>query len=615
MLIFGSFLYGQSSLYMPLDIRKAYENKTRSYDGQPGANYWTNHADYTIRAELTPETRVVSGQVSIVYYNESPDSLREIVIRLYQDFFSKTNPRDWPIHPDDITEGVSIQSIALNDRALDLEAEKAEFRRNRTNLILELKEALPPKKNIKIAIAWSYRLPSKSNLRMGSYDSTSFFVGHWYPQVAVYDDINGWDRYNYSGIHEFYNDCNNFDVKIKVPENFLVWATGILQNPEEILNKKYLQRYQKARASDAITHVVTETDSAVTKPGKKTWHFAARHVPDFAFATSDHYLWDMTSLIVAPDRRVVIGAAYKKESKDFYEVAQIARESIEYFSRELPAVPFPYPELTVFNGGGGMEYPMMVNDGSIPDRSGTVHVTSHEILHTYFPFYMGTNERKYAWMDEGWAQMLPFAIQHRLAPAYDPIDRTIKRYLRVAGTEMDIPEVVPSIVYGSNAPRGAYRNSAYNRSGVAYYLLQKLLGKKLFAKVLQEYIKRWHHKHPIPYDFFFTINDVANEDLSWFFKPWFFDFGYPDLSIHKVKQNGKQLSVNIEKKGTLPVPVKLTIEYADSSKQVLEKNLRIWKEGDVFYTFRVQTSKKVKKIILGDKHIPDINQKNNMYSF
>lgn len=614
-IVLSTLLFAQSSLYMPLDIRKAYANGTRSYDGKPGENYWTNHADYTIRAELTPQSRAVDGQVSILYYNESPDSLKEIVIRLYQDFYSKTNPRDWPIHPDDINDGVTLKSIAINGRALDMKAEKPEFRRSRTNLMLNLKEALAPKKQIKIAISWSYTLPHKTNLRMGTYDSTSFFVGHWYPQVAVYDDVNGWDLYNYSGIQEFYNDCNNFDVKVKVPQNFIVWATGILQNPKQVLNQKYLERYLKARESDRIINVVAQGDEDITRPDTPDWHFVARAVPDFAFATSDHYLWDMTSLIVGPHRRVAIGAAYKKESKDFYEVAQIARESIAYFSQELPGVPFPYPELTVFNGGGGMEYPMMVNDGSIPERAGTVHVTSHEILHSYFPFFMGTNERKYAWMDEGWAQMLPFEIQHRLAPEYDPPDYTTKRYLQVAGTEFDIPEIVPSIIYGSNAPRLSYRNSAYNRSAVAYNLLKNLLGKKLFARALQEYIKRWHHKHPIPYDFFFTISDVAKEDLSWFFKPWFFDFGYPDLAIQRVKQSGRQLSVTVERKGALPVPLRLTIEFADSSKQILEKNLHLWKDGSKFYTFKIALDKEIAGIILGDNHIPDVNKEDNTYNF
>ena len=292
----------------------------------------------------------------------------------------------------------------------------------------------------------------------------------------------------------------------------------------------------------------------------------------------------------------------------------IARASIRYFSSELPGVAFPYPRLTVFNGGGGMEFPMMVNDGSSNRRSGTVHVTSHEIAHSYFPFYMGTNERKYAWMDEGWATMLPDVIQNRLAPDYDPINRTMKRFTEVSGTELDIPMIVPSIVYGSNVYRPSYRNAAYSRPGAAYLMLQNVLGEKRFAKALQEYIRRWHHKHPIPYDFFFTFDDVTGQDLSWFWKPWFFEFGYPDLGLKEIRGTKTGTDIIIEKIGLLPVPIHLEMETEDGETLTVDKSAAVWKDGRTEFGLHLDLVKKLKRVRLGSSHIPDVNPENNLNS-
>ncbi len=610
----------ENALYVPLNIRQAYENSTRSWDGKPGENYWINHADYTIKAELKPETRSVNGSAGIVYHNQSPDTLNQVVLRLYQDFFRQGGVRDWAIGEADLHDGVKISQIVVNDSILDLKADDPLFSRQRTNLIIDLQESLEPGRQLQMKIDWAFTISKYANVRMGSYDSTSFFVGYWYPQIAVYDDIDGWDRFYYSGMQEYYNDHNNYDVEITVPRGFIVWATGELQNPREVLSNKYLKRYQKARKSSDIIHIIEKEDlddQSVTKQQPKlTWKFRAEKVPDFAFATSDHYLWDGTYLQL-PDGKsdgVFISAAYKTESKDFYEVAEISRKTIAFFSEELPGVPFPYPEITVFNGGGGMEYPMMVNNGSTPAYYRTVHLTSHEIAHTYFPFYTGTNERKYAWMDEGWAVMLPFELQSRLAPDYDPIKKTIEEYLKYAGTEYEMPMMIPSILYGSNAYRPAYRIAAYNRSAIAYQLLKDMLGETLFVKSLKAYIHRWQEKHPIPYDFFFTFNEVTGKNLNWFWKPWFFEHGYPDLAIKDVIDFGPEKQVIIEKVGNLPVPVHLKVYYTDHVDS-LHYGTEVWKTNSRGFTIKLPAAEKIIQLELGHKHIPDANRENNIIKF
>ncbi len=607
----------QSMLPVPLNFRPAYEKGTRSFDGRPGANYWTNSADYQINVSLNPRTHLLKGNGQITYHNNSPDTLRQIVLRSYTDIFRRGTMRDWPVDSADVGHPMQIDFLKVNDSAIAISGERNRLRRRGTNMFLKLPKALPPQSDIQLNIGWQMIFPFKTHLRMGAYDSTSFFVGYWYPQIAVYDDIDGWDIFNYGGLQEFYNDCNNFDVHISVPKHFVVWATGVLQNPKQLLPKTIYKRYEQALTSDKIVHVLDSTDVATRRyevnPGALHWHFKAAKVPDFAFALSDHYLWDMVSLTVDPDadRRMTIHAAYKASSKDFYEVAQIARASLDYYSQELPAVPFPYPELTVFNGGGGMEYPMMVNDGSSSRHSGTVHVTSHEIAHSYFPFYMGINERKYAWMDEGWATMLPYELQHRLEPTYDPIQRSIGRYTAAAGTEMDMPMRVPTIVYGPNAFRPSYRNESYSRSGVAYLMLQNVLGKERFRLAMRTYIARWHYKHPVPYDFFFTFNEVAGEDLSWFWKPWFFDFGYPDLRLKNAEQKDGLWNFTVEKIGALPVPVKLTVTTADSNRVSIDASASVWKDGKTELVLRKKISGEVKAIELGGPHIPDANPEDN----
>jgi hypothetical protein len=608
-------------LYIPSDIHQAYENGTRSFDGKPGPNYWQNGSDYNIKVELEPTCRRVTGEETVTYYNNSPDTLKRVVIRLYQDLYKKGNKRDMEISSGDIHDGVDIERLSINGQDVDLKTETPSFSRSGTNLILTLPDSLRPRTSIAIGIAWSFVLPNESRIRMGSYDESSFLVAYWYPQISVYDDVDGWDRFDYTGSQEFYNDFCNFDVEITVPGGYVVWATGVLQNPEQVLAGEHLRKYHEAQTSDNIVNIIQSEDyeaGNVTVDGdKNTWRFKAKYVPDFTFAVSDHYLWDATSVVVdsLSTRRVLVAAAYKKESDDFREVVEIGRKVLEYLSQELPGVPFPYPEITVFNGSGGMEFPMMVNDGSSSRRSSTVHVTSHEITHTYFPFYMGINERKYGWMDEGWAVMIPFEIQNRLEPSYDPITRIVQRYSNSSGRELEVPVMTPTIVFGGNVYRPALRTATYQRPSIAYHFLRDLLGKDLFSKAMKEYISRWNGKHPLPYDFFFTFNDAAEEDLGWFWRPWFFEPGYPDLAIKEVAVDSDRTRIVVERRGNIPVPVFVKMTFTDGQEDTLYETCRAWSKGEKLKTFTIESATPIKQIELGNSQIPDINLDDNRYDF
>jgi len=598
-------------LYVPINIQNAYSNQTRSADGNSGKNYWQNHANYNINVELNPITGLLTGKEEIVYINNSPDTLNELYIHLFMNIYKKGNPREYVVDPSDENEGLIIESIAVNGR--EVEESKMEYIHN--DFILHLDKPLLSKGKTHLSISWKFKINKESHFRTGQVDSTSWFVAYFFPRIAVYDDIDGWNNFKYSGSAEFYNDFGEFDVSITVPQNFVVWATGMLQNPENVLTEKYTNRLKTAMQSDNIVNIIDSTDirtNQITQPNQKnTWHFKADYINDFAFAVSDHYLWDASSLIVDKEtnRRVLIDAAYNKNSMDFYKVAKIARQSIDYMSNEIPGVPFPYPNLTVFNGLDEMEYPMMVNDLSSDDSVYVVKLTSHEIFHTYFPFYMGTNESKYAWMDEGFASYGDYLIVSKLLSPDLADYFYLDLYRENVGFEVDVPIITNS----KHLTRPMYHFNAYSKTASFLYILHDLLGDDLFKSCLQEFMRRWNGKHPNPYDFFNTLNDASGQNLNWLIKPWFFEFGYVDLSINNFKYKAYNPYVFIEKIGHYPAPIHLKIFYKDGSSELIKRNAAVWKDGDKEISAQLPSKTSIEKIELLNRLVPDANTFNNIY--
>ncbi len=609
----------ESQLYIPVNVQKTYVNKTRSFDGKPGSEYWQNSSDYKIKVKVDPESGKISGIENITYSNNSPDTLQQIVIRLYQDYFKKGNTRTWPADPEDVNDGVNIEYIIIDSDTIDFDDDKL-YRRKGTNVFVQLNEGLLTDDKVDLEIKWDFSVDRNTKIRMGKYDESSYFIAYWYPQISVYDDIDGWDEFNYGGITESYNDFCSFEVEITVPKNFIVWATGELQNPEELLAEKYLSRYYRSRKEKTIVNIIDSTDLALqdftkSKPSL-TWKFKATRITDFSFALSDHYLWDATCLIVDKDlqKKVLINSAYNKRSKDFYKVAEIAITTLNFLSNELPGIPYPFPQMTVFNGGGGMEFPMMVNDASSATYGYAFYLTSHEITHSYFPFFVGINERKYAWMDESMAVMLPLDFQMKNIQDEDRIEMYANYYSDNAGLELEIPPIIPSQIISYDVYKVSYRLAAYRRPVFANLFLQEILGDSLFKKAIKEFIFRWNGKHPMPNDFFFTFNNVTGEDLSWYWKPWFFDFAYPDLAISNVELNDENVEVSIKNNGNLPLPIQLNILFEDSSTDTLYQTAAIWKNGDKIKRIKLNNSKNIDTIKLGNTHIPDVDLNNNEWN-
>ncbi len=611
-LLFATQVSFAQNYYIPLNDQAAYEAGTRSKDGNPGPNYWQNKADYKISVELDTKKDIITGKGTITYYNNSPDTLKRIVLRLYQNLFKKGNARQFPVSPEALTDGEKITKFTAGGKEYDMgESSRWEI----TNKSIRLKKAIPSGGSETFEMEWNFNIPVKRALRMGKYDDGHYFIAYWYPQIAVYDDIDGWDNVEYLGMVEFYNDFNNFDVKITVPGNYLVRATGKLQNASEILSDDVLKRFNLAQKSDTVVKIFDYSKSDKNSPTKKskkhTWHYVATNVPDISFFATNRSNWDGTSVKVdsSTGRRVFAEAVYPDNLPHWDRGAEITAASVKYMSFKLPGVAYPYPHMTSFcagSNGGGMETPMMANDGAPQHFDSFAGLLFHEISHSYFPFYMGTNERKWAFMDEGWAAYLPEGFLREYNPDSKYLQREVRGYTWVAGQDYELPLMVPTYQHNNYS---SSRTAAYTRPAVAYSMLRMTLGDETFKKALQEYMSRWNGKHPVPYDFFYTFENIADEDLSWFFVPWFFDFGYPDLGITEVTGN----RVVVSKNGIMPVPVEIHWFADDDSEGNISINASVWKNGDRYTVVELPEGKVFTKILLGNSLIPDSKKDDNIW--
>lgn len=598
----------QVNLSRPVNISKAYKKGTRSDTGKPGDKYWQNTADYHIKVSFEPKTRLLKGTVDIDYVNNSPDTLTQLLFKLYPNLYKKGVARDSNFKAEDLTDGVEISKLTVDGK---LKGEK-EIATLGTNMTVQ--DTVLPGKTIHCAVSYSYTLNKTSHLRTGQVDAGSFFIAYFFPRITVYDDIDGWNKYPYLGSQEFYNDFCHFNAEITLPGDYLVWATGALKNPTEVLNRKYIARIAEAGKQDSVTDVVTEAEAKAgnitTSGGSHTWKFEADSVTDFVFATSNHYMWKAASLIVDPKtgRRTRVDAVFNPEHKSYYAVIGYARKTVEAMSYQFPKWPYPYPHETVFDGLDQMEYPMMVNDNPVANVADDIELTDHEIFHTMFPFYMGINETKYGWMDEGWATLGEWLISPMIDPTIvDPYG--MEAVETSAGTEEDQP--IMTLTTQISGVSGF--TDSYPKPALGYLFVKDMLGDALFTKALHNYISNWHGKHPGPYDFFNSMNEGAGENMNWFWKRWFFDNGVPDLAINSVANSGSYFVVAIKSVGTKPVPIDLTIEYTDGSTQLIHRSVAIWQRGISSVVLNFTAAKPVKQLTLGSVHIPDADKANNVY--
>lgn len=339
------------SLYIPLNVKAAYENGTRSPDGKPGPNYWQNHARYKINITAKPPNRTITGSEQIVYENNSPDTLNYLIIKLFMNVHKPGAPRERGVTEKFLTSGVHIDTLLVNGTSQSLDNSPRFF----TFMPVRLYNSLMPGDSVQLSFDWHYELAEQHG-RKGVIDSITFYIAYFYPRVAVYDDYEGWDMMAFTLSHEFYSDFNDYDVIVRVPSGYVVWGTGTLENAADLLQPGPLGRFRASFTSDSTIYVATQADFEAGKvtegSGMNDWHFIARYVPDMAFGLSNHYDWDAASVLVddSTGRRASVQAAYNDTAADFHHMVQFGRHSLDWFSHNLPGVPYPYEKTTEFQG-------------------------------------------------------------------------------------------------------------------------------------------------------------------------------------------------------------------------------------------------------------------------
>ena len=599
---------------------RAVARGTRTWTGEPGPHYWQQWARYRISASIDPGSVRLTGTEDVVYLNRSPDSLGKLAIELYQNIHLLGAKRDesMPVTGGLVLTRVVAEGIDLPRQAAD---SGAGYRVDGTIGWISLPHALAPGDSLRLAFAWSFKIPPAGGPRMGQ-DGVTFFLGQWYPQLAVYDDVGGWQTDQYLGIGEFYMGYADYDVSLTVPDNWLVAATGELANPEEVLSARTRERLAQARATRQPVHIVGGGEQGAGRAtmrgvsGTLTWHFAADDVRDFAFGASSDARWDAAAAVVG-DRdgtgradTALVDALYRASGPNWNDGARYVQHSIEFLSRYL--WPYPYSHMTAFAGivSGGMEYPMITVIGSNLG-SQLYSVTVHEVGHMWFPMLVGSDEKRFAWMDEGFTEFDETQgerdFQHK-----DTEREEAETYLAATGAPSEGPLVRHSDAYANET---AYIYASYYKPVAVMRALRGVLGDSLFLRGYREYGRRWTNRHPYPQDFWNTMSQVAGQDLTWFWREWFLETWTLDQAIGGVKDLGDSLEVTIENRGRAIMPVPLEITREGGAKERISLPVEIWKSGVTRYELRLSDSPHITHLEIDPERLfPDTHRRNNSWS-
>lgn len=597
-------------LYKPRDVKRAFASGTRGNDGRPGKNYWQNKARYNITIRATPPNRTIYGTEDITYINNSPNELKQLLFKLFMNIHKPGAPRTSGASPDYLTKGVTIDSIIINGK-------RARFNPNAfTNMAVGLPQPLASKDSIKLSVAWHYDVSVESG-REGMIDSTTFFLAYFYPRIAVYDDYRGWDATPFVDALEFYSDFNDYVLNVQVPKNYVVWATGTFTNPASVLNASVASRYQQSLTSNEVVKIISPQDltakTATAQNEMNTWRFTSTNIPDVALGLSDHFVWDAGSVVVdnKTGRRASVQAAYNDTAKDYHHMVRFGKESLHWLSNSYPGIPYPYEKTVVFQGYAGMEYPMMANDESYEDTTFSKFVAMHELAHTYMPFYMGINEARYGFMDEGWVTAFEYLFNSEKM-GKEKAGEFFKEF-RVQNWTADPSQEqdMPLITTGGNLSGAGIGNNQYGKPALGYLALKELLGDATFKKALHEFMTRWNGKHPIPWDFFNTFNDATGQNLNWFWNSWFFSHNYIDLALKDVKISAGSTSVSIANEGGMPIPFDVVVTYTDGTTETFHQTPAVWQKDGKAATVPVKTKKPVASVKIESGIYMDAAPKDN----
>ncbi|WP_073552923.1 M1 family metallopeptidase [Elizabethkingia meningoseptica] len=599
-------------------------NEFRSASGQPGTKYWQNQANYVLNVALDDTKNLFTGSAEIQYTNNSPDELKFIWFQLDQNLFKKESRGSAMIPQSNSRYGSSDSSFegGYSIKSVKVDGKDVKYTIDDTRMQVDLPKYLKSNGDTaKIKIEYSFVSPADGADRMGYLQTKNgkiFTVAQWYPRVEVYDDLKGWNTVPYLGPAEFYLEYGNFDVTITAPDNFYVVASGELQNPRDVYSSEQIKKWDEAKNSEK-TVVIRSAAEAGTNSGKggtKTWKFKMNQSRDFAFAASPAFILDAARINLPSGKKTLAISAYPVESDGqnaWSRSTEYTKASIEHYSKQW----FEYPYPNAVNVAGitnGMEYPGIVFCEYQAKGSSLWGVTDHEFGHTWFPMIVGSNERKHAWMDEGFNTFIngiSTAAFNNGEYSRKMQGRGMARYLFDAKLEpVDTP---PDAM--REASIGAL---AYYKPGMALKVLREnVLGKERFDKAFREYINRWAYKHPAPDDFFRTMENVAGEDLGWFWRSWILNNWKLDQAVSAVKYVNNDYTkgalITIQNLEKMPMPVNVEIQFKDGGKQTVSLPVDIWRRNTE-WTFRAPTTKEIQSVTIdAEGNLPDVNPANNVW--
>ena len=596
-------------------------NLVRLPDGRPGPQYWQQRASYDIRATLDTGARKLTGTVRITYTNNSPDTLAHVFLQLDQNLFRQgsvgsmmfaSNSRfgtrgfNGGFNPTSITQ----QAPAAKGAAAR-PAKKLSGHTDDTMLFLPLADALAPGRTTVLTIDYWFNIPEHGADRMG-YDGPLFELAQWYPRMAVYDDVRGWNTDQYLGQGEFYLEYGDFTYEVTVPAGYIVAGTGMVTNPAEVYTPTERARLVQASKSDTTIHIVTEAElkDGTARPktaGTITWRFAAQNVRDVAWGASPQYLWDASSY-----NGHYAFAYYRPTAQSSWaDAAKMSRFSIKEYSERWFG--YPYPHISAVEGPiSGMEYPMVAMEApNIKGEPGLetqqdalnslYNVITHEIGHMWYPMIVGSNERLYAWMDEGFNTFInTFSEEDYWQRSDSNTRKGEEKFFVMPNDQLPTaqPIMTPANRYRTNNNLGEL---AYVKPSIALLALRNLvLGPEVFDKAFSEYTHRWAFKHPTPTDFFRTMEDMSGRDLSWFWREWFFTTATIDQGIDSVTQvaatdGGNDAKVFLKNRGAAVMPVDLKLTLSDGSVQWVKLPVEVWYYDQTKFTSEIHTAKPVVK--------------------
>ena len=623
-------------------IRRAFAAGTRDSSGRPGPHYWQLRTDYTIAAKLDPATGVVTGHERVVVLNPSDSAMRVIVLRLDQNVYAPSAARAQDV-PDAIrlTDGMRVTSLSVDGQAVNL-APPPRFRRfgeappavtlaaynlNTTSAMILLPNPVSAHGTFTLEADWHFTVPKVEGgrgVRMGAWGDSLFQVAQWYPRVAVFDDLRdgGWDTEPYLGASEFYNNFGHFDVRVDVPAGWLVGATGVLQNPDSVLTPEARERLSHALESDSVRRIVGPEDFG---PGKATaagdrlvWHFVADTVGDFAWATSDRYVWDATRATIPGRGAVPVDVLYLPGHVPQYaQAGPLTRHALEFYSALW--MPYAFSRLTLVDGPDtGMEYPMIIFSAA--------GAADHEAGHEWWPMTLGTNETWYGWMDEGFNDYMNIlSYADRQHPSGNPLDGVGQSYGRWSGDERE-----PPMMWDANYGGPLYSFQAYNKAPMMLSMLGGVVGDTAVQRAMSEYAHAWRFKHPSPWDYAFFMSNALHRDLGWFWYSWLFTTDAVNGSIYDVRTAAATTTVTVRQDGQMPSPVVLAVHFArtgpriqpmanatmvDDSTAVVTWPVDVWFGGSRTFEAKLQFGRrKIERIVL-DPHcrFPDRNVDDNTW--